>query len=112
MQNVYLALSWYSMIYEEKELRFKLWQMLEPRNRILQKCTIKYDEVTSSELRENQVNTFVCMTMKMLIMKTSFLHTKWPTDLDFMTPKGLKITSSNGKEVEEYKKEEEKKEAT
>lgn len=45
-------------------------------------------------------------------MKTSFLHTKWPTDLDFMTPKGLKITSSNGKEVEEYKKEEEKKEAT
>ena len=47
------------MIYEEKELRFKLWQMLDPQNKILQKCTIKYDEATSLELRENQVNTYI-----------------------------------------------------
>ena len=59
MPNVYLVLSWYSMIYEEKELRFKLWQMLDPRNKILQKCTIKYDEAILLELKENQVNTCI-----------------------------------------------------
>lgn len=47
------------MIYEEKELRFKLWQMLDPRNKILQKCTIKYDEAILLELKENQVNTCI-----------------------------------------------------
>ena len=47
------------MIYEEKELRFKLWQMQDLQNKILQKCTIKYGEATSSELKENQVNTYI-----------------------------------------------------
>lgn len=47
------------MIYEEKELRFKLWRMLDPRNKILQKCTIKYDEAILLELKENQVNTCI-----------------------------------------------------
>jgi len=64
------------MIYEERELRFKLWQMLEPQNKILQKCTIKYDEVTSLESRENQVNTFVYLTMKMVVI---------PNDLQTLT---------------------------
>ena len=47
------------MIYEEKELRFKLWQMQDLQNKILQKCTIKYDVATSSELKENQVSTYI-----------------------------------------------------
>ena len=40
----------------------------------------------------------------MLVKKTSFFHTKFSSDLDFMTSKGLKITPSNGNELEEYEK--------
>lgn len=44
--------------------------------------------------------------MKMVLIKSSSFGTKWATLLDFMTPRGLEITSSGEeKNVEDYKKE-------